>query len=553
MIKKMSQFFLFLLVIVLFSAFLKAENNTPRLTNPINIKTLTSEEKLGQILMYPIDIDNTHKYKDAIKKGIIGNVIILWGSYSFEDTKNLIKKLQGWASESPRKIPLLIAINYEGSTVFTPVTLGLLQLPTNMQIAASNDTQNTARLFYLAGKEMKRAGFNINFAPVVDVNTNSNNPVIGLRSFGSYYKNVAKMSSAVINGLQASGVIAVAKHFPGHGDTSKDSHYSLPYTNLSKEELQKHLYPFKKAIQSQVGGIMSAHVVYPNLDPKYPATFSKKILTNLLKKEMNFKGIVISDSLDMKGATKGQGHIEASTLSLQAGADMLIVGKYNPEKTFKKLKKLIGTEISAKRLHQASKKIIEAKNEIFYHQWDKLNGYEINKAYDKVAQNITNKAITLIKDEQNILPLAKNGDTEDKLKVCSVFFVPSRFSEFLTNFKKPFLASGIELDYYNAFVRPNYKDYNRARKCVKNADVTVIGSFQMNAKPISSQVKYINKLIDLGKPVILVSLMSPYDILHYPNAKTVMAIYGITKYSSKSLSEVLLNGKALGKFPVEIN
>ncbi len=549
MIKKITQFFL---VILLVSVYLNAETNISYLEKPINVKTLSNEEKLGQLLMYPIDIDNAHKYKSAIKKGIIGNVIILWGSYSFDETKNLIKKLQGWAMKSPKKIPLLIAINYEGSTVFTPVTLGLLQLPTNMQIAASSDTKNTARLFYLAGKELKRAGFNINFAPVLDVNTNPNNPVIGLRSFGSYYQNVAKMSTAVINGLQSAGVLAVAKHFPGHGDTSKDSHYALPYSNIKGAELKKHLYPFEKAIESDVAGVMSAHVVYPNLDETQPATFSKKIMTDLLKKQMKFKGIVISDSLDMKGATINNGHIEASALSLKAGADMLIVGKYNPEKTFRKLKELIGTEISEQRLSSAAKKIISAKNQLFYHQWDKLNGYEIDKVYDKTAQTLTNKSVTLVKNEQNILPLSQFKVDGKKPKVCSVFFVPSRFSSFLTNFKKPFLENDFELNYYNAFVRPNYKDYTRAKKCVQNADVSIVGSFQLSTRPVSSQTKYINKLLKLGKPVIFVSLMSPYDIQYYPNAKNVVAIYGITKYSANALSEKIIKGKFNGKLPVKI-
>ena len=273
---------------------------------------LSLQEKLAQTIVIATDIDNADKYKDAIQKGLVGGVLIQWGNYSLPQTKKLVDKLQSWAEKSPHKIPLLISIDYEGGTVYTPVTLGFPYLPTNMMLAASQNTEDTATLFYIVASELKNVGVHINFAPVVDVNINPANPIIGVRSFGSDTKVVGDMGSALIDGLQKGGIMAVAKHFPGHGETVTDSHLDLPRLNMTREEFyQTHIPPFKQAIDNGVMGIMTAHIVYDFIDPQTPATFSPKILNGLLKDELKFKGLVISDSLDMAGATKGSSLIEA--------------------------------------------------------------------------------------------------------------------------------------------------------------------------------------------------------------------------------------------------
>ena len=319
------------------------ENFPPKAANPeipnepqTLFDTLTMQEKLAQTIVIATDIDNADKYKDAIQKGLVGGVLIQWGNYSLPQTKKLIDKLQSWAKKSPHKIPLLISIDYEGGTVYTPVTLGFPYLPTNMMLAASQNTEDTATLFYIVATELKNVGVHINFAPVVDVNINPANPIIGVRSFGSDTKVVGDMGSALIDGLQKGGIMAVAKHFPGHGETVIDSHLDLPRLNMTKEEFYTtHVPPFKQAIDNGVMGIMTAHIVYDFIDPQNPATFSPKILNDLLKDELGFKGLVISDSLDMAGATKGSSLIEAATKALNAGVDMILTSKRDPKLTHK--------------------------------------------------------------------------------------------------------------------------------------------------------------------------------------------------------------------------
>ena len=211
---------------------------------------LSYEEKLGQTLVVFVDIDSASLVRPAIEQGKVGGVLIQWGNYSLKQTQELIEKLQKWAAKSPHQIPLLIAIDYEGGTVYTPITLGFDYLPTNMMLSAAQDEESAATIAYLAGLELRRAGIHINFSPVLDVNSNPNNPIIGVRSFGSDPQNVTKMGLALMNGFKAAGVISVVKHFPGHGDTSADSHYQVPVVKASADELQKiHLVPFAEAVR----------------------------------------------------------------------------------------------------------------------------------------------------------------------------------------------------------------------------------------------------------------------------------------------------------------
>ena len=265
---------------------------------------LSLEEKLGQTLVAFVDVDSAEQVRLAIEEGKIGGVLIQWGNYSLEETKQLIQKLQSWAKKSPHQIPLLISIDYEGGTVHTPITLGFDYLPTNMMLSAADDENATASLAYLAGLELRRAGIHINFSPVLDVNSNPHNPIIGVRSFGEDPNKVTQMGLSLIHGFQAAGILSIIKHFPGHGDTAQDSHYKIPAVNASYEQMQKiRLAPFAAAIKQGVDGIMTGHVLYPALDRQNIATFSKPILNDLLRKKMGFKGLLVTDSLDMKSAT----------------------------------------------------------------------------------------------------------------------------------------------------------------------------------------------------------------------------------------------------------
>ena len=538
--------------------------------------SLSLQEKLAQTIVIATDIDNADKYKDAIQKGLVGGVLIQWGNYSLPQTKKLVDKLQSWAEKSPHKIPLLISIDYEGGTVYTPVTLGFPYLPTNMMLAASQNTEDTATLFYIVASELKNVGVHINFAPVVDVNINPANPIIGVRSFGSDTKVVGDMGSALIDGLQKGGIMAVAKHFPGHGETVTDSHLDLPRLNMTREEFyQTHIPPFKQAIDNGVMGIMTAHIVYDFIDPQTPATFSPKILNGLLKDELKFKGLVISDSLDMAGATKGSSLIEAASKALNAGVDMILTSKRDPKLTHKQLMQKIGEEIPEERINEAAKKIFDLKVKLGLFDKDAYHGdiFDSIKAFDIYAGKIAEEAVTVVRAQPGVLPYSKNlageasgrakltqtatktAETKEKYKpkLCSVFFSPSRFADQLPIINAPFLEKGWEVEHYNAHLRPKEIDIRRAKKCMSNADLVILGSLQWADKPIPSQKRAIEQLLKEDKDIIFLSLMSPYDIKFYPQAKNVIAIYGVNKPSARATAEIILGNKeAKGKLPIKL-
>jgi len=179
---------------------------------------------------------------------------------------------------------------------------------------------------YFLGTELRRFGFNINFVPVLDVNSNPKNPIIGDRSFSRDPKIAAQAAIAFYQGMKKAGIVACGKHFPGHGDTNQDSHLTLPHVKKNRESLKKtELFPFQKAIKARIPMLMTAHVIYSALDPKNPATLSKKILTELLRKEMKFQGVLISDDLEMKAVSKKYTSEESALLSLEAGVDLILI------------------------------------------------------------------------------------------------------------------------------------------------------------------------------------------------------------------------------------
>ena len=516
----------------------------------VPFEQLTQEQKLGQTLVLFTDVDKADKYKDVIEKGLAGGVLIQWGDYSIEQTKALTAKLQSWAANSPSGIPLFIAIDYEGGTVYTPVTLGFQNLPTNMMIAAANDEDAAARLFYLAGIQLKSAGVQVDFSPVVDVNINPGNPIIGVRSFGSDPDLVGRMGAAVVNGLTAAGIISVAKHFPGHGNTVLDTHYELPVLDISKDEMERvHLAPFKKVIEAGVPGIMTAHIVYKSYDADHAATYSGKILNDLLRKQMGFNGVIISDALDMAGAAEQGGGIALEAArTIEAGSDVALLGVFpNAEKILNQINALVGKELSKTRIDEAAKKVLELKKKAGL--FDKpADTEDVSEAFDKASETIAQKSVTLLRNKNNLIPFTKENG-----KLCAVFFAPARFSEEITEFTGPFLDKGWQVNYYNAAMYPASKDLKRAMACADGADAVVLATTQWGSQPFSSQERAVKKMLDKYPDAVLISMMSPYEVLSYPQANTVLLTYGVNKFSTKTAAEILLGARqAEGKLPIEL-
>ena len=519
----------------------------------VSFDELTPQEQLGQTLVAFVDIDSAELIRPAIEQGKLGGVLIQWGNYSTRETRRLVNKLQGWAAKSPHKIPLLISIDYEGGTVYTPITLGFEYLPTNMMLAASQDEEKAATLAYLAGQQLRRVGVHMNFSPVLDVNSNPRNPIIGVRSFGGDVDIVTKMGMALMNGFRAAGIISVVKHFPGHGDTEIDSHYAVPVVTSDKAQLQRtHLAPFAEAVKQGVPGVMTGHVLYPALDKENVASFSKPILQGILRKQMGFDGLIVTDSLDMKGATSFCTIAGCAARSLEAGADLILLGRYiKPLSLFSQIEEIVKKKNLQNRVRNAAKRVFAVKEQLgLLQEVPPVLPDSSEKVYRATLEELAQEAVTLVRDYNGLIPFSS---PKQRPTVCTVFFSPSRFADQLMHVSKPFLARNYHVRTYNAPLTPREKDVARALKCAEGADLVVVASLQWADKINLSQKYAIEKLNERNPNLVLLSVMSPYDIPHYPFIGTVLATYGLNSFMLQTAADVIVgNAQAQGVMPVEL-
>lgn len=335
-----------------------------------SIHAMTLEEKVGQVMMVHFYGEAANSESDRLIQDLhIGGIIYYkWANslHSPAQVKQLSEQLQ-----SLSKIPLLIAVDQEGGRV-NRLTSGFQTFPSNRTVTDENQAYCTA---YLTGKQLFAVGINMNLAPVVDVDSNPQNPVIGDRSFSPDPKIVARFGLAALNGCCDANVIPVLKHFPGHGDTTIDSHRGLPIVGKTINELQEvELYPFRK-LAPFAPVIMTAHLVVPAFDPDRCATLSKKVITELLRKDMGFSGVVITDSLVMQGVLDCcEGSVEEASLhALNAGCDILLLGG----------RQLSGEnphDLSAEEISRIHKSLVEAVK----------NGSLSEERLDEAVQRILN-------------------------------------------------------------------------------------------------------------------------------------------------------------------
>jgi beta-N-acetylhexosaminidase len=285
-----------------------------------DLKTL-----VGQLFLVGFDgLSVPSEFKSAIQEHKIGGTIYFKRNFqSPAQLAELSNELQFTCRHSSSPF-LFISIDHEGGKVNRLVN-SFTKFPGNENLGEINSPKMGFQFGAIIAKELKAVGINLNFAPVVDVNTNPDNPVMKGRMFSSDPEVCGKMGSAVCRGIQKMGVAAVAKHFPGHGDTKVDSHFDLPRIDKSLKELEKvELIPFKRMVRSRVEGIMTAHILNAALDPDYPATLSEKTIQPLLRQGMRFSKIIFSDDMEMKAITDHYGEADAAVLAVRAGCDVLI-------------------------------------------------------------------------------------------------------------------------------------------------------------------------------------------------------------------------------------
>ncbi|QHE52286.1 beta-N-acetylhexosaminidase [Pontibacillus sp. HMF3514] len=329
------------------------------------VDNMNIDEKIAQMMFIGVKGTSLKKQEaELIRTERVGGVILLGGN--IQNTKQLlhfIKSIKEANQDS--HTPLMLGVDEEGGRV-SRIPDAIANFPSNQYIGKYANASLSHRIGELLAQKVQAFGFNVDFAPVLDIHNNPQNRVIGDRSFGSTSERVSELGIATMKGIQSEGVIPVVKHFPGHGNTTKDSHISLPKVDKSIVEIkQEELIPFKKAIDQGADMVMVAHILYSAIDQKYPATLSKRIISDVLRNDMGFEGVVITDDMSMGAITQNYGMEEAAVLSIRAGTDMFMLtssGNGNYDRVKKALKQAVkqGT-ISEESIDKSVKRILKLK------------------------------------------------------------------------------------------------------------------------------------------------------------------------------------------------
>lgn len=366
----------------------------PKAIDPIieQIKKMTIDEKIGQMILVGIEgYDLNENTKSLVQKSKVGGVILF--ANNVQETNQLLKLLNALKSENlQNKIPLFLSVDEEGGRV-TRMPAEFEKFPTNKAIGKINDETLSYKIGGAIAYEIGSLGFNMDFAPVLDVNSNPNNPVIGNRSFGSNVSIVSNLGIQTMKGIQSQNIIPVVKHFPGHGDTSVDSHMGLPSVNNDLKRLESfELKPFAEAIKNNADAVMIAHILLPKIDNENPSSMSKIIITDILRGNLNFKGVIITDDMTMGAITKNYDISEAAIKSVKAGTDIVLVchGYDNEIAVINALKNSVSKgELSQKRIDESVYRILMLKEKF------KLKD-EIIKRVD--VNGINNKINSVLKN-----------------------------------------------------------------------------------------------------------------------------------------------------------
>ncbi|MBO0330205.1 glycoside hydrolase family 3 N-terminal domain-containing protein [[Muricauda] lutisoli] len=510
---------------------------------------MSLQEKMGQLFMVSVASNQnktaTDRVKTLVKEQGIGGVIFLVGG-PVQQAK-LTNEYQSVA-----KVPLLIGSDAEwGMAMRLDSTYAF---PWNMTLGAIQDSSIVEKVGYQIGKHAKRLGIHINFAPDLDVNNNPQNPIIGNRSFGEDPKNVAQKGRAFVRGMEKAGVLSSGKHFPGHGDTATDSHKSLPIINSSLQRLDSiELYPFKKVMEAGLSSTMVAHLDVPSLEPRegHPSTLSKNIVTGVLKNQLKFEGLVITDALNMKAVSEFAPEGKVELEAFLAGNDLLLM----PQNVLKAKETFVEAYnngvITEQRLAESVKKILMAKYKAGLYNYrpvelenllEDLNGIENDVVYEEAIEG----AITVAKNNFSLMPIKKL----DNKKIAYVHFGDDSGTMFHSSLNK-----------YHKVTHIKAKDIAAYKKELANYNLVIIGFHKDNSSPWKGYKFSENELFWLEEisrlrtsNTILALFARPYallDILNFDTVDGVVVGYQNSKIAQEKVAEVIFGAiGATGKLPV---
>ncbi|WP_285766846.1 glycoside hydrolase family 3 protein [Peribacillus sp. SI8-4] len=580
------------------------------------IASMSLDEKIGQMLMP--DFRNWQKQSEEnatgfiemnsevagiIEKYHLGGVILF--AENVVDTEQTVRLTDGLQKASPH-VPLFITIDQEGGIV-TRLQTGT-NLPGNMALGAARKEEYAYQSGEIIGSELTSLGINVNFGPSIDVNNNPANPVIGVRSFSSDPSLVSKLGIQTVKGLQKQNMIATAKHFPGHGDTAVDSHYGLPLVSHDKERLRTiELVPFQKAIDAGVDMMMTAHVQFPAFDDTMyiskkdgqqimvPATLSDKVITGLLRKEMGYDGVVVTDALNMKAIADNFGQEEAVVLAIKAGVDIALmpaqVNSLDMEKNlssvFNAVKSAVESgDIGLDQVNDSVTRIVKLKEKRGILD-EKAAAPSLDKKIKRALQVVGSKdhlkkerkiaeaAITILKNEKRTLPFEPKKS--DRILILAPYDDQvesmSKSIRELVDKKKLKQIQVTSMSYSEK----TFTD--EVARLINKADFVITGSYIVKNDPIIKDGAIDDSIQDAkrwatsfpraamnhankkGKKLVVMSLRNPYDVANFDEAKAVLAVYGYKGYSNgryrqpnipAGISAIFGASKPRGILPVDI-
>lgn len=498
--------------------------------------SMSLDEKLGQLFMLSVASDQSKAATDHIKAMVrdqkLGGVIFSTGGPVRQ------ARLTN-AYQAAAKVPLLVGMDAEwGLAMRLDSTYAF---PWNMTLGAIQDSNVVAKVGRQIGLHAKRLGVHINFAPDLDINIDPRNPIIGNRSFGEDRENVARKGLYFMRGMESAGVLSSGKHFPGHGDTATDSHKALPMIPFTAERLDSiELYPFKQLIKQGLSSVMVAHLEVPGLEPRpaYPSSLSENIITDLLQEQLQFKGLVFTDALNMKGVTQIKGYDnldepgDVELTAFMAGNDILLMPT-NVEQAKEKLRQAYEYEIiTEERLARSVKKILKAKYKVGLHDYrpidlKNLHGDLNSLENDLIYEEALEQAITVAKNEVSLLPV-KNLENK---KIAYVKLGAEEHLPFLDELKK-----------YTTVTHVQANDIAALKKKLEAFNLVIVGVHKSNAspwKPYSLSKEEIGWLQELSQlrtsNTVLTLFARPYALLDIPSLEDTDAV--VVAYQNSVLAQ----------------
>ena len=538
------------------------------------LRRMSLEEKIGQLFIQHVhgasadtaDDENVTLYgvatpAEVIRKYHLGGVCYFAWTDSVEDPEQITALSNGLQKAALRdrkgrspKIPLTISVDQEQGPV-TRIGPPATQFPGSMALGAGRSADDARRAAVITGQELRAMGISMDFAPVCDVNVNPLNPVIGTRSFSSDPTLTATLASAQVEGYQGEGLVsAAAKHFPGHGDTATDSHVGFPVITHSKAEWARlDAPPFKAAIRAGIDMIMTAHLSMPALDDSGdPATLSKPVITGLLREELGYDGVVITDALRMEGVREKYSDGEVAVRALTAGADLLLMTPAIDEAIAAIRAALDDGTISRRFLDEKIRRVLTVKYrrglvDDPYGDPDSLDSIVGTPQHLAVADEVTDRTTTLVTNDDDVVPLAPKGTS-----VHLTGYGESTLTALATAMEE----AGARTSTTVTGDAPTSTEIAAAVKDAEGADTVIVTTMKANDRATDQyggQRKLVRDLLATGATVVVLAVRDPYDISEFPDAPTYLATYSDGDVAMAAAARVLLGEvPPRGTLPVDI-